>query len=334
MKHVAQLGTRRIQIYLAVISAFMAMWGCTPPAAPRDKTPPKVAKTSETTSTGEIYIGIDVTMASVVQQLVDGFHLEYPEAKLNVVVGTEDELVPLLLSDSLRLVVMSRDLRPAEAAPLRKRSLRVRTTQIGIDAVVAVIHPENPQDSLSSEQLGRLLRGEARTWRDIGGDNDEVVHLVFDAPSSSTVRLLRDKYLKPDQQLPQNAFQAADQGKVLDYVAQNKHAVGFVGYCEVADHDDPRVKARLQQVKLARMDATDTSDAGGYFIRPYQNELALGRYPLSRPIYTVTMETFAGLGTGFVNYAAGEIGQRILLKAGLVPEFMPPRLVILPEKED
>jgi len=68
-----------------------------------------------------------------------------------------------------------------------------------------------------------------------------------------------------------------------------------------------------------RLDATDTSDVKGYFIRPYQNEIALGRYPLSRPIYAVSREHFVGLGTGFVVVAAGELGQRILLKAGLVP---------------
>lgn len=322
-------------VFLGMIALGVACMGCQQPRKKKGGKDADAQETKqETTSIGEISIGIDVTMEPVLRQVVDAFHMDYEKATLHPTYATEGELVKELLSDSLRLVFISRELTKAEVAEVFKDQIRVKTTLVARDAVVAILHPDNPMDSISMEQLGKLVRGEASTWRDLGGSTDDPVNLVFDAPQSSTVRLLRDKFLQPGQSLPVNAFQATNQDKVVEYVSSSKNAIGFIGYCYVSDRDDPAVRTRLEQIKLARLDATDTSDVKGFFIRPYQNEIALGRYPLSRPILAVSREHFTGLGTGFVAYFAGEIGQRILLKAGLVPEFMPPRFVVLPEKED
>ena len=41
----------------------------------------------------------------------------------------------------------------------------------------------------------------------------------------------------------------------------------------------------------------------------------------------INRETFAGLGSGFISFVAGEKGQRIILKSGIVPAAMPIRLI-------
>lgn len=299
-----------------------------------DKEATGKAQPEETAVSGEINVGIDITMEPVLKQVLDAYHLDYPDATIHPWYRTEGELVQDLLEDSVRMVFMSRDLTRAEKGVVLKDQIHTTATLVARDAVVAVLHPENPMDSLRMESLRRLVRGEAKTWKDVGGATADTVHLVFDAPQSSTVRLLRDQFLNGGTQLPRNAYQARNQDKVIEYVSQDKNAIGFIGYCLVSDRDEPQAQDILSRVKLARLDAADTSDAPGYFIRPYQNEIALGRYPFSRPIYAVSREHFTGLGTGFVSFFAGEIGQRILLKAGVVPEFMPPRVVVLPEKED
>jgi phosphate transport system substrate-binding protein len=336
MKNASQHTGRLISSSLhAVMLALAVMWGCEPvgPAQGGSKRD-KPVRSTETTAIGEIAIGVDVTMEPVMKQIVDAFMEDNPKGIIHATYAPETDVMDSLMDDAYRLAIVSRELRPDEEAVYRRLRISPTVTMIGRDAVVVLLHPENPQDSLTMAQLGRLMRGEAKTWRDIGGTSDDEVKLVFESPKSSTVRMVQEKFLQVGQTLPANAFQAKDQTGVVDYVAQDKNAIGFVGYCQVADRDDPKVQERLAKVQLARLDATDTSDASGYFIRPYQNEIALGRYPLSRPMYAVSREYFLGLGTGFVVYAAGEMGQRIFLKAGIVPEFMPPRLVVFPDKED
>jgi phosphate transport system substrate-binding protein len=329
----AQLVACRCLLVAVMTGLFLT--GCGPVNGTKGGKPGQEAPlVTETITSGVIKIGGDVTMEPILQQLVDAFHIDYEAAKVSAKYAPEGAIMADFLADSVRLVIVSRLLNKVENQSLFREQLRPTTTMIARDAVVAILHPDNPMDSITMEQLGMLMRGEAKTWKDLGGSVNDTVNLVFDAPTSSTVRLLMDKFLEPGKPLPRNAYQASSQDKVVEYVSQSKNAIGFVGYCQVADRDDPNVRTVLSQVKLARLDAADSSDAKGYFIRPFQNEIALGRYPLSRPVYAISREHFNGLGTGFVSFIAGEIGQRILLKAGLVPEYMPPRLIVLPEKED
>ena len=65
----------------------------------------------------------------------------------------------------------------------------------------------------------------------------------------------------------------------------------------------------------------------GYYYRPQPGFIYDKSYPFVREVYFISRETFAGLGSGFINWACAEQGQRIVLKSGLVPATMPIRLV-------
>jgi phosphate transport system substrate-binding protein len=65
----------------------------------------------------------------------------------------------------------------------------------------------------------------------------------------------------------------------------------------------------------------------GSFYRPQQGWIYDKSYPFVREIYLISRETFSGLGSGFIQWATSEQGQRIVLKSGLVPATMPIRLV-------
>lgn len=338
MKNYRQYLHRILGLSLSALMLATLLVGCQKPRKKKkDGSNQEVAEKyefPETTTQGEIDLGIDATMAPVMKQLVDGFLRDHKEATIRSTIASEGELMDQLLADSLRMILIGRLPTPNEVATIKRDKIRATSTLIARDAIAVILHPDNPMDSLTMAQLKKLLTGEAKTWRDIGGDNDEEVALIFDHPRSSSIRLLQDQLLQPGQALPSNSYLAKGQDGVVDYVQAARNAIGFVGYCWVSDRDEPKVQEILSKVKLARMAAADTSDIPGYFVRPYQNEITLGRWPLSRPVYAVSREHFVGLGTGFVVYSAGELGQRMLLKAGLVPAFMPPRMVVLPEKED
>jgi phosphate transport system substrate-binding protein len=57
-------------------------------------------------------------------------------------------------------------------------------------------------------------------------------------------------------------------------------------------------------------------------VKPYQANIALGRYPLVRGLYYVLKENFSGVGNNFVNFLQFERGQLIFRRAYLVPSKM------------
>ena len=64
-----------------------------------------------------------------------------------------------------------------------------------------------------------------------------------------------------------------------------------------------------------------------YFYQPYQAYLATKQYSLIRSVYTISREPRAGLATGFASFIMSDKGQKIFLKAGLMPANAPVRII-------
>ena len=115
---------------------------------------------------------------------------------------------------------------------------------------------------------------------------------------------------------------------VLRYVNDNPGAIGVIGINWIRQPDkelEPVVK-NLRIIGVKNLEGKIGSD--GYYT-PNQNDLALGLYPLTRSLYIINAEGRPGLGTGFATFIAGERGQRIVLKSGLLPDSIPSRQVII-----
>jgi phosphate transport system substrate-binding protein len=48
---------------------------------------------------------------------------------------------------------------------------------------------------------------------------------------------------------------------------------------------------------------------------------------LARDLYIINCQGYSGLGMGFASFVAGDIGQRIILKSGLLPIRTPGRKI-------
>ncbi len=101
--------------------------------------------------------------------------------------------------------------------------------------------------------------------------------------------------------------------------------MGIVSVNWISDLDDPRSRSFLSKVNVLAISQQFVND--GSFYRPYPGSIADKSYPFIREVYITSRETFSGLGSGFLQWATGEQGQRIVLKSGLVPATMPIRLV-------
>ena len=55
--------------------------------------------------------------------------------------------------------------------------------------------------------------------------------------------------------------------------------------------------------------------------------MALEQYPLIRNIWMISTDPHLGLADGFISFVSSDKGQRIILKAGLLPAIAPIRLV-------
>lgn len=285
-----------------------------------------VGEASNTPTGGRMVIAVDESLKPIVEAEVQAFEAIYPQAEISLRYVSESEAAELLLRDSVRLAILCRKLDSREEGLIRKAKIHPTATRIASDAVALIVHPDNPDTLISYDQLQAILQGKLRQWQELGGDTSSVegeIQLVFDHAGSSTLRVLKDSLRLTVHQ--QNFFALKDNQGVIDYVAQNRQAIGVIGLSWVSDSDDRAAQFSLQKIKVMAVASHQSQE----YFAPYQAHLAQGDYPLVREVFVVSREARAGLGSGFIAFLGNEKGQRIILKSGLLPATMPTRQVLL-----
>ncbi|HXH18699.1 MAG TPA: substrate-binding domain-containing protein [Chitinophagales bacterium] len=285
--------------------------GCTPSDSP-----------SDTATTGHIKISVDETFYPVIDTELDVFHALYKYAVITPSYVPEVQAMKDLLDDSVRLAIVTRELNDEEKKYFESRKLFPKSLKVATDAIALITHPENDDTVVTMEQLSDIFSGKINTWKTLNPTSklDKLI-IIFDNKNSSTARYIQEKF---NTELPPNTYAVNTNPEVIDYVAQNKNALGVIGVSWISDTDDSVSLDFLEKINVLRI-ISKPGDMRGK--QPYQAYIAQGSYPLTRSVYIINREARTGLGTGFATFVASDKGQRIILKAGLVPATMPVRVV-------
>lgn len=283
-------------------------------------------KSQQSTTKGTAKIGVDETFRLLMDTEVFTFKSHYPEALIEPVYAPEGELIDLLKSDSLRLLIIGRSLSKEELEFFASKKSHPKITKIAYDGVALIVHPENPDSNLSYEVLQSLFKGETKTWNQINQkQKNDSVRIVFDHPRSGTAHYIMDAF--GIKQFPKGCFALKSNQDVVNYVAENPNAIGVIGSNWISDPEDTVSHAFLKKIHVVGLSSKNDPTAALGFFRPYQGYIATGEYPFKREINFISRELGVRVGTGFAAFVAGDIGQRIVLKAGLVPATAPIRLI-------
>ncbi|GIV42955.1 MAG: phosphate ABC transporter substrate-binding protein [Bacteroidia bacterium] len=283
------------------------------------------SSSNETATSGEIAIAVDASFQPVLQSAIQVFEATYPKAKIKAFYVSESEAMDLLVKDSVRVAIVPRLYNEEETQYFENIKIKPRATQIAVEAIAFIVHKENPDTAIAYETIRQILSGKITTWKEIGKNptRKDSITLVFDHPGSSIVSYVLDSINK-NQPLPQNAFSASTNEKVIDYVSQNKSAMGLIPLAWIADMEDSTANKFLSKIEVVHIIGEDKE-----YRRPYLYYLKNGEYPFIRNVYALSREAKVGLGTGFVSFLAGKEGQRLIYKADLLPVNKPIRLVEL-----
>ena len=287
----------------------------------------KYGKPVDTPTTGKITIVADESLKPIVEAEVETFNALHKDANISVIYLPEAEAISAMLNeDTIRMAVAARRLTKDERQFLMdKTKIRAREEDMAGSGIALIVNRQNPDTLITVDQIKDLLTGKIATWKQIGGSSDNGIEIVFDNANSGLLRQLKDSVARVST-LPKNCFALKNNEAVVDYVAKNKSAIGLIGLEWVSDRDDTTTDKFLGQIKVMEV-AGDSA-----YFKPYQAYLALKYYPLARTITAINREGRTGLATGFAAFFASERGQRIVLKAGLLPKTMPLRIVSVNQK--
>lgn len=280
---------------------------------------------SETATRGNIKIGVDESFKLLIDSEIFVFSALYKYANITPLYKTEYEVIEDFINDSVRTIVTSRLLTQNQVDYLRGISIIPKTDTIAIDAVAFVVNRANPDSLIQVHKIKQVMMGVINNWSDINKKNKSgKIEVVFDSNKSANARYIMERLnLK---EFPKNVYSANTNDEVLNYVEKNINAIGVISVNWISENTDSTSNNFLSRVRVVGLTSEFDPEGLDYY-RPYPAYIANGYYPFTRKIYMITRETFSGLGSGFISFVTHEKGQRIILKAGLVPATMPVRLV-------
>ncbi len=261
----------------------------------------------DTKDRGFIHVSADESFKPIIDAMVQVYESNRPDTRINVQYKPEAECLKDFATDSIRVIIATRGFSESEKN-FMVDSMKVSPERMTIarDAIAVIVHPKAADSLFTMEEIKDVLTGRFK----------KKLIPVFDGTNAtSTVRFIIDSVLKSEK-LTADAVAARTSEGVIDYVAKNQAAVGFIGVSWIGNKEDSTQISFLTKVKMAHLESTDLE---GYFVLPVQANIYMKRYPMVRDLVYIVKENHKGLGHGFVDFMSGEIGQLIFKRAYLVP---------------
>ncbi|MDQ1274500.1 MAG: phosphate transport system substrate-binding protein [Euryarchaeota archaeon] len=240
------------------------------------------------------------TVLPLAQAEAEEFMIENSDKSVTVTGGGSGVGITALIDGEVDIATASREIKAEEIEAAQANGINPVETTIAYDGISVVVNPENPVTELTFDQLRGIYNGSISNWKDIGGDDLEIVVISRDS-SSGTYEYFKEEVLQGDEYRADALTQPAT-GGIVGEVSQNPNAIGYIG---VAYLDET--------VKALSLDAGNGSEA------PTSENILSGAYPLSRSLYFYTDGEPSGLTKEFIDFVLSETGQSLVTEVGYFP---------------
>lgn len=281
--------------------------------------------TNETPTRGDIKIAVDESFQPLLDTEIYTFTSLYRNAKVEPIYEPEYDVVNDFMKDSVKIMVTSKKLTDDQIQYLRDTLVVARTVTFAYDALALITNKDNPDTLIKYNSVKDIFTGKIKNWKEINPRSKlGQINVIFDNTKSGNIRYFKDLF-EINENLGDNFYAVHTNPEVVDFVSKNPDALGIISVNWISDKDDSLSMSFIKKVHILAISQQFIND--GSYYRPYQGFIYDKAYPFVREVYIISRETFSGLASGFLQWATGEQGQRIVLKSGLVPATMPIRLV-------
>lgn len=206
--------------------------------------------------------------------------------------------VKSLINGACDIANMSRFMKDSEFKTCVEKGILPVAHVVAFDGLAVVVNPANRVGALTMEQIAGIYTGKIRNWKELGGDDAEIVVISRDT-NSGTYETFNELVLRKSP-VVKGAEYVGSNGQAKTRVASTKNAVAYVG---LGFADD--------SVKTLSVDG----------ILPSPKTIVSGKYPIARPLFMFT-DKYPKMGTpvyDFVTLHLSEEGREIVRDLGYVP---------------
>lgn len=248
---------------------------------------------TETTLSGTVSTDGSTSMEKVINSLGESFMAMNKDVKFTYNPTGSGSGIQAVSEGRCDIGLSSRALKDDE-----KASGLVETV-VALDGIAIVVNPENPVSDLDIDTIAKIYTGEITNWKDVGGNDAEIVLIGREAGSGTrdgfeSITDTKDK-CKLSQELTST-------GAVIEAVKNSPNAIGYASLSAVEGKDG--IKALT---------------VGG--VACTEETVLDGTYQIQRPFVLVTKNDtpLSEAAQAFFDYATSPAANDLIRSAGAVP---------------
>ena len=243
-----------------------------------------------TLSYGEdLRIDGSTTVLPIAQRAAEVFMKKNPDVKAFVTGSGSGTGIKALIDGTTMIATSSREAKEKEISDAKAKGVTLTPHKIALDGIVPVVHPSMKINDLTLDQLQSIYNGKIKSWKELGGPDRPIAAVSRDT-SSGTYEVWEEKVLRKDPVRP-DALLVASNGQMVQTVAQNPYAIGYIGIGYVE-----------KSVKGIRVNGKTATEAS---VRD-------GSWPIARPLFFYSNGVPTGAAGKFVDFLLSKEGQGIV----------------------
>jgi phosphate transport system substrate-binding protein len=210
---------------------------------------------------------------------------KYPGVKINVAGGGSGAGIKAAQQGTADIGASSRELKDTEKGT-------VKETVIAKDGIAVIVHPDNPVENISMDQIKGVFTGKITNWKDLGG-KDAAITVIIREAGSGTRGAFQELTIGEDAEFTDKAIIQNSNGALRTAVAGNPDAIGFISFGYINNEIKP--------LKVEGVEAT-------------KDNVLSGSYKISRPFLYLTKAEPQGLVKAYIDFVLSPEGQSIVGK--------------------
>jgi len=248
------------------------------------------------------------TMVNLAQAWAEKYMEKNPRDFIAVTGGGSGTGFASLISKTCDLAMSSREIKQKEIDLAKQKGVNAFEIKAALDGIAVVVHPGNPVEKLTLDQLADIFTGRITNWKALGGRDAKIVLLSREV-NSGTHLYFKEHVLRkndPDSraEFAPGALMLPSSQAIADEIANNPSTIGYYGMGYISEKQKP--------VAVATAEGRD-------FIAPTVDNVISGAYPISRPLLLYSSCEPAGVLKKFIDFALSPEGQQIVKETDFVP---------------
>ncbi len=246
------------------------------------------------------------TLVNLALAWAEAYMGEHPDIRISVTGGGSGTGIAALINGTVDIANASREMKKEEIEAAKKNGFEPVEHVVAKDAIAVVVHPSNPVQGLTLQQISDIYTGKITNWSQVGGKNRPIVLLSRESNSGTYVYFLEEviRLGKKSETLfsPETLLMPSSEG-ISAEIRQNPNAIGYDGLGYVTPDQ--------KMIGVAK-------DAASAFVLPAVATVNDETYPISRGLYMYTAGELTGRVKAYLDYILGE-GQKLVPTLGFVP---------------